>query len=184
MKKIELAVLLLSPALTLFSLFAPYFLNPYIAVAVMFLSAASLFFLSNKISQNTLPKIIGYSFGFACLVLIAGVPSGELGMAECPDSVENPSASVKIFYFYSPFCPKCHQQESELKSLVSEIGDVGIYKYDIRYCRKEAEARGFSGTPCISITAGGQSLSACGIVQKGELLEMVRELRASEGRPA
>lgn len=170
------AIFVCAPLLVLLSLLSAYLFHPYAAVAAMFASALALFWLSNKADGKGIARVAGYSCAFACLLFIAALPSGEIGAKRCPDYVANPGAEAKISYFYSPFCPNCPAQESELNALLASGADFRLEKYDLRYCRENADKYGFSGTPCIAIEKDGHAEKGCGLVPRERMAAALTQL--------
>jgi len=166
-----------SPLLVLLSLLSAYFLHPYLAIGVMFASAIILFRLSNMAEAKGTARIVGYSCAFACLLLIAALPSGEIGAKPCPDArVGFPGDGAPMLkYFYSPFCPYCPAQESEISRSQYYSESFQVEKYDIRYCKNDAEKFGFSATPCIAMVGKNATIKRCGLVGKEDIARMAIE---------
>ena len=169
-------VFISAPVLVLLAVVSAYALHPYAAIGAMVACAALLFWLSNRADAKGVARTVGYSCAFACLLLVAAIPSGEIGGKSCPDHVVNPGAEARISYFYSPFCPNCPAQDAELDSLLSNRTDVALRKYDLRYCRVAADHYGFSGTPCIAIEKGGQVEKACGVIGRERIAAALARL--------
>jgi glutaredoxin-related protein len=162
-----------APVLVLLALVSAYALHAYAAIGVMFACSILLFWLSNQATVNRVAMITGYSCAFACLILVAGIPSGEIGMKTCPERVANPDSEAKISFFYSPFCPGCFKAEAELGALISSGVDARVEWYDARFCHDDADRYGFTGTPCIAVEKGGQVERACGILGREDIAALL-----------
>lgn len=169
----DAAALAGGPALVLLSVASAYALHPYVALLAIFASAAALFLVSGRASRGGIAQVAGYSCAFACLVLAAGLVSGEIGMKPCPDRVANPGAGVRISYFYSPFCPRCLAQDAELEEFLLGNTEAEVRWYDMRYCRDEAAVHSFTGMPCFAIEKGGMVERHCGATGSEELAAMI-----------
>jgi len=162
-------VFISAPFAVLLAVIAAYALHPYAAIGAMVACAAFLFWLANRADAAGVARTVGYSCAFACLLLVAAIPSGEIGKKSCPDQVVNIGEDAKISYFYSPFCPNCPAQEAELDALISSGEKFRLEKFDLRYCRADADRYGFSGTPCIAIEKAGKLEKACGVIGSGQI---------------
>jgi hypothetical protein len=177
MKLPDNAVLVLAASLLLLSIASAYALHAYASAATLTGSSALLFFISSRKQTGRITKIGGYSCAFACLVLLAGLVSGGIGTKPCPDLVANPDSETKISYFYSPFCPLCIAQDSEIEAFLSGGADASVYWYDIRYCHAEAERYNFTGMPCFAVERDERLEKTCGVTSKEELSEIAGRLQ-------
>jgi len=177
MKLTDNAILVIAASLLLLSIASAYALHAYLSAATMAGSSALLFFISSRRGAGQLARTTGYSCAFACLVLLAGLISGEIGMKPCPEQVSNPNSETKISYFYSPFCPRCIAQDAQIDAFISSGADASVRRYDIRYCDFDAQRYNFTGMPCIAVEKGGKLEKVCGITGSEELSAIVGRLR-------
>jgi|GEM_PF-5282181 len=162
------AVSVALPALGVFTaILLPYLVrNAYVAMAGMFAISIGIFLLSKKLDGAL--KAFSYGSAFACLILAAGVPSGEVGHAPCPERVYLLGNAGTVSYFQSPFCPNCGGLEEALVRSARERG-LEVRAYDIRYCKGEASKYGFYATPCFAVDAFNKTERSCGMKTNGEV---------------
>ncbi len=88
---------------------------------------------------------------------------GNLGSRECPDIVRgNPSSSIRVQYFYSPFCPACWKGEQIMQRLVAKRPDVRFENFDVRYCGEVMFAEGVRGSPAYHVKNANMSETTYG----------------------
>lgn len=170
----SLGVSILFSLLFFVLLYAAYAFHPLVVVCLVFVYAFSVFAVKEHLEakrKNT-EKILGLEqgvlFGTAFNALavcsffvILALYSGEIGHAPCPEKAEgNLSASLKVFYFQSPFCYICYQEKPKQASWLSEYGsDFAFYTFDMRYCGDLVKNQGFYGTPAYLVKNGNKTVA-------------------------
>lgn len=162
------------PALGLFAaILLPYLVrNAYVAIFGIFAISLGIFVFSKKLEGSM--KAVAYGLAFACLVIAAGVPSGEIGRSPCPEKKYSFGDYGTISYFQSPFCINCAGQESVIAKAANDAKfDVDIY--DLRYCKNDAAKYGFYATPCFAVEIGNITLRSCGPKTENEIKALLDE---------
>jgi len=165
------------PVLVMLAVASAYALHPHAALLSMLASSAALFLLSSRVPGGGIARIAGYSCAFACIVLAAGLVSGEIGMMPCPDRIANPGGNAVISYFYSPFCPGCLAQDAELEGFLSGNTEAEVRWYDMRYCRDDAMMHNFTMMPCFAVEKEGTVERQCGTISSEKLVAMAGAAR-------
>jgi len=174
-RKIAIAALLFAGLMA--ALLLPYFIrNAYASVLGIFAIATAIFLLSKRLDGSL--KAVAYGCAFACLILAAGVPSGEIGYAPCPERAYVREHVGSVHYFHSPFCTNCAGQEETISAAATKRG-FDFFVYDIRYCKKKASEYGFYATPCFAVEMTNETVKACGPKTEGEIGAMLDGLMAS-----
>lgn len=162
------------PLTVLILLIASFSLHAYLSLALMVVAIAFLLHLAGGLPDGRLEKTVLYGFAVACVMLMVGLPSGEVGHSNCPEATEG-KGSVSVWYFYSPFCTSCLFAENSLKE-AQKTASFSLRRYDLRYCKSQGSLFGFSATPCYAFAGKEQTKKVCGALSASQISQYVKEV--------
>ncbi len=146
-----------------------------------------LFLVGLTISLNS--KIKEYEKNLENEYIIEGFKASftkkiESNKNDCPNAIGgNEDAYLRIKYFTSPFCPWCIREESILKELLKEHGNLfNIRWYDVNSCREEVEKYKVGGVPTFVFSTSDEEekeYSHYGFIYKEDLKELICNVTGS-----
>lgn len=102
---------------------------------------------------------------------------------KCPFVVfGNKESDLKIKYFETPYCFYCWLEKPILERLVQDKGDIfHLEKYDLRYCKEEANKYNIRGVPSFVFGINNQTkeYTTYGFIPEDKLNSIVCELTAA-----